>query len=71
LAAFVLEGVLISALVGALHAARRRAEANALKVKKDEEELRARARQQQAVAEVGRRPLPRPNYWCLWARRSG
>lgn len=57
LAAFVLEGVLISALVGALHAARRRAEANALKVKLDEEELRVRARQQQAVAELGRRAL--------------
>lgn len=57
LAVFVLEGVLISVLVGALHAARWRAEANALKVKKDEVELRVRARQQQAVAELGRRAL--------------
>jgi DNA-binding NarL/FixJ family response regulator len=41
--------------VGALHAARRRAEANALKVRNDEVELRVRARQQAAVAEtVGR-----------------
>jgi PAS domain S-box-containing protein len=57
LAAFVLEGVLISALVGGLHSARRRAEANALKVQRDEEELRVRARQQQAVAELGKRAL--------------
>jgi PAS domain S-box-containing protein len=57
LAAFVVEGVLISALVGALRASRRRAEANALMVNKDEAELRVRARQQQAVAELGRRGL--------------
>jgi len=57
LAVFVLEAAIISWLVGALHSARWWAEANALQVKKDEEDLRVRARQQQAVAELGRRAL--------------
>jgi PAS domain S-box-containing protein len=68
---FVLEGVLISAVVGALHAARWRAEANALKVKKDEEELRVRARQQQAVAELGRRALAETNFPVLMGEAVG
>jgi len=57
LAVFVLEGALISLLVGAMHSAKRRAEAKALEVKRGEERLRARARQQQAVAELGQRAL--------------
>ena len=56
-ALFVVEGILISALVERSHSARRRAEAHALKVAQGEEEIRARAREQQAVAELGQRAL--------------
>jgi PAS domain S-box-containing protein len=65
LAVFVLEGALISALVEMMHSARRRAEANALEVKKSEEELRVRARQQHAVAKLGQRALAKPGLAAL------
>jgi signal transduction histidine kinase len=54
---FVLEGVLISSLVGAMHSARRRAEANMLEIKRGEQKLQRQARQQEAVAELGKRAL--------------
>jgi PAS domain S-box-containing protein len=65
LAVFVLEGAVISALVGMMHAARRRAEANALEIQRGEEELRVRARQQQAVAELGERALAKTDLPAL------
>ena len=54
---FVLEGVLISSLVGAMHSARRRAEANMLEIKRGEQKHQRQARQQEAVAELGKRAL--------------
>lgn len=57
LSVFVLEGVLISTLVGKMHSARRQAEASALEVKDSEERLKAQTRQQQAVARLGQRAL--------------
>ena len=54
---FVLEGVLISSLVGAMHSARRRAEANMLEIKRGEQKLQAQARQQEVVAELGKLAL--------------
>lgn len=56
-ALFVLEGILISALVEMTRSARRRAEAQALKAEGGEKEVRARAREQRAVAELGQRAL--------------
>ena len=54
---FVSEGVLISSLVGAMHSARRRAEANMSKIKRGEQKLQRQAQQQEAVAELGKRAL--------------
>jgi K+-sensing histidine kinase KdpD len=54
---FVSEGILISSLVGAMHSAKRRAEANMLEIKKGEQKLQRQARQQEAVAELGKRAL--------------
>ena len=47
---FILEVGLIGALVGALPAARRRAEANVLTIEQGEEELWVRARQQRTMS---------------------
>jgi PAS domain S-box-containing protein len=57
LVVFVLEGVVISWLVGAMHATRREAEERAQEIGGSELELRARARQQEAVAELGQRAV--------------
>ncbi len=65
LAVFVLEGALISTLVEMMHAARRRAEANALEIDRGEEELRVRARQQHAVAKLGQRALAKTGLAAL------
>jgi signal transduction histidine kinase len=54
---FVSEGVLISSLVGAVHSARRRAEASVLEIKSGEQKRQRQARQQEAVAELGKRAL--------------
>jgi hypothetical protein len=54
---FALEGAVISLLVGAMHSARQEAEANALELRRSEQEIRAHAYQQQAVAELGQRAL--------------
>ena len=57
LAVFMLEAVLISVLVGAMHSARRRTEASALEASRSEQQARERARQQAAVTELGLRAL--------------
>ena len=57
LVVFALEGAVISLLVGAMHSARREAEANALEIRRSEQEIRAHAYQQEAVAELGQRAL--------------
>ncbi len=54
---FALEGAVISLLVGAMHSARQEAEANALELRRTEQEIRAHAYQQQAIAELGQRAL--------------
>src|SRR5215212_4689843 len=54
---FVSEGVLISSLVGAVHSARRRAEANMLKINRGDQKRQRQARQQEAVAELGKHAL--------------
>jgi K+-sensing histidine kinase KdpD len=54
---FVSEGILISSLVGAMHSAKRRAEANTVEIKKGEQKHQSQARQQEAVAELGKRAL--------------
>jgi signal transduction histidine kinase len=54
---FVSEGVLISSLVGAMHSARRRAEASMLEIKRGDQKRQRQARQQEAVAELGKHAL--------------
>jgi len=54
---FVLEGVAISLLVGAMHSARRKAEANSLEIRRSEHKVQVRARQQEVVAELGRHAI--------------
>jgi PAS domain S-box-containing protein len=54
---FALEGAVISLLVGAMHSARREAEANALEIRRSEQEIRARAYQQETIAQLGQRAL--------------
>jgi signal transduction histidine kinase len=54
---FVSEGVLISSLLGAMHSARRRAEASMLEIKRGDQKRQRQARQQEAVAELGKHAL--------------